>query len=114
MAALRGRSARLLVIGAHRRYRRMGVFVSYPCQVYEFDIVTGALRWNYNGGCDGGGGVTTALYDQVLFTSRLSYANLSTGNALLAFNGTQIGTLGNLSSSLACERGVGFSYDPAV
>jgi outer membrane protein assembly factor BamB len=91
-----------------------GVFVSYPCQAYEFDIVTGALRWNYNGGCDGGGGVTTALYDQVLFTSDLISANPGTGNALLAFNGTQIGTLGNLSSSLAYQRGVGFSYPPAL
>jgi outer membrane protein assembly factor BamB len=91
-----------------------GVFVSFPCQAYEFDIVTGALRWNYNGGCDGGGGVTTALYDQVLFTSNLLSSNLSTGNALLAFDGTQRGTLGNLSSSLAYQRGVGFSYPPAL
>ena len=76
-----------------------GVFVSYPCQAYEFVIVTGALRWNYNGVCDGGGGVTTALYDQVLFTSDLISASPSTGNALLAFNGTQIGTLGNLPAA---------------
>jgi outer membrane protein assembly factor BamB len=91
-----------------------GVFVSYPCQAFEFDIVTGALRWNYNGGCDGGGGVTTALYDQVLFTSDLSISNSGTGNALLAYNGKQIGSLGNLSSSLAYQRGVGFSYPPAL
>lgn len=91
-----------------------GVFVSYPCQAYEFDIVTGALRWNYNGGCDGGGGVTAALYDQVLFTSNLSPGNLNGGNALLAFKGKQIGQLGNLSSSLAYQRGVGDSYPPAL
>jgi outer membrane protein assembly factor BamB len=90
-----------------------GVFVSYPCQAYEFDIVTGALRWNYNGGCDGGGGVTTALYDQLLFASELLSGNPSAGNVLLAFNGKRIGTLGNLSSSLAYQRGVGFSYPPA-
>jgi len=91
-----------------------GVFVSYPCQAYEFDQVTGALRWNYNGGCDGGGGITTAYYDQILFTSGLLEGNSQDGNAVLAYNGHLIGNLGNLSSSLAYQSGIGSSYPPAL
>jgi len=91
-----------------------GVFVSYPCQAYEFDMVTGALRWNYNGGCDGGGGVTTALYNQTLFTSDLQVNDLQSGSALLAYNGKVLKNLGNISSSLAYQRGIGFSYPPAL
>jgi len=34
------------------------VYVSYPCQVYSFDLATGGSNWHYNGGCDGGGGRT--------------------------------------------------------
>lgn len=38
-----------------------GVYVSYPCQVYRFSPA-GKLDWNYNGGCEGGGGKTPVLY----------------------------------------------------
>ena len=91
-----------------------GVFVSYPCQAYELDMVTGAIRWNFNGGCDGGGGVTTALYDQTLFTSYLLEKDLDSGNALLAYNGKRLGKLGNLENANAYETGIGFSYPPAL
>src|SRR5262249_11439650 len=33
-----------------------GVYVSYPCQVYDFDPASGVPLWHYNGGCEGGGG----------------------------------------------------------
>jgi outer membrane protein assembly factor BamB len=91
-----------------------GVFVSFPCQVFEFDILTGVQRWNRNGGCDGGGGVTAALYDQLLFTSEINVNNSSTGYALLAFNGAVHGPLGDLANSNAYVRGVGVSYPPAL
>lgn len=35
-----------------------GVYVSYPCQVYDFNLTTGASNWHYAGPCDGGGGKT--------------------------------------------------------
>ena len=38
-----------------------GVFVSYPCQVYKFDPLSGATLWHYAGPCSGGGG-RTAVY----------------------------------------------------
>ena len=38
-----------------------GVYVSYPCQVYDFDPLSGAQLWRYNGGCEGGGGRTPVL-----------------------------------------------------
>ena len=91
-----------------------GVFVSFPCQVFEFDMVTGVQRWNRDGGCDGGGGVTAALYDQLLYTSEIDVNNSSTGHALLAFNGAVRGALGDLANSNAYQRGVGDFYPPAL
>jgi outer membrane protein assembly factor BamB len=38
-----------------------GVYVSYPCQYYDFAPKTGKLVWQYNGGCDGGGGETVVV-----------------------------------------------------
>ena len=81
-----------------------GVFVSFPCQVFEFDMVTGVQRWNRDGGCDGGGGVTAALYDQLLYTSEIDVNNSSTGHALLAFDGAVRGALGDLANSNAYQR----------
>jgi outer membrane protein assembly factor BamB len=91
-----------------------GVFASFPCQVFEFDILTGVQRWNRNGGCDGGGGVTAALYDQLLYTSEIDINNYSKGYALLAFNGAVHGKLGDLANSNFYQRGVGDSYPPAL
>ncbi len=35
-----------------------GVYVSYPCQTYDFDPTTGNLLWSNSTGCEGGGGAT--------------------------------------------------------
>lgn len=43
-----------------------GVFVSYPCQVYRFTHA-GRLVWNYDGGCEGGGGRTPVAYRESLY-----------------------------------------------
>jgi outer membrane protein assembly factor BamB len=64
-----------------------GLFVSYPCQVYKFDPISGAPRWHYNGPCDGGGGRTTA-YDSGQLYSR----DLGSGTIFDAATGAQIGT----------------------
>jgi outer membrane protein assembly factor BamB len=44
-----------------------GVFVSYPCQVYKFDPLTGASLWHYAGPCEGGGGKTPAYANGLLY-----------------------------------------------
>lgn len=44
-----------------------GVFVSYPCQVYKFDPITGVPIWHYSGGCEGGGGKTPAYANGRLY-----------------------------------------------
>src|SRR5258706_2974726 len=46
-----------------------GVYVSYACnQAYDFTPKTGNLIWHYSGPCEGGGGATTALYHNQLYT----------------------------------------------
>lgn len=44
-----------------------GVFVSYPCQVYKFDLITGSSLWHYAGTCSGGGGKTPAYANGLLY-----------------------------------------------
>jgi outer membrane protein assembly factor BamB len=44
-----------------------GVFVAYPCQVYKFDPIAGTPLWHFNGGCEGGGGATTAYANNLLY-----------------------------------------------
>ena len=67
-----------------------GVFVSFPCQAYEFDIATGVPRWHVNNACSGGGGATTVLYDQLLITSWLNASALQDGIVLRALDAVQI------------------------
>ncbi len=43
-----------------------GVFVSYPCQVYKFDL-SGSPLWHYSGGCSGGGGRTSVYANGLLY-----------------------------------------------
>jgi outer membrane protein assembly factor BamB len=44
-----------------------GIFVSYPCQVYKFDPISGITAWHYDGGCSGGGGKTSTYFNNQLF-----------------------------------------------
>jgi outer membrane protein assembly factor BamB len=44
-----------------------GVYVTYPCQTYDFNPTTGEQIWHSNRSCDGGGGSTPVLYDGLLF-----------------------------------------------
>lgn len=71
-----------------------GVFVAYPCQYYGFAPTTGNLLWNYNGGCDGGGGETP-----VYFSNNVYVADTGNGNYVLdAATGKQTGSFGGLSA----------------
>ncbi len=45
-----------------------GVYVSYPCQTYDFSPTTGALLWNNSTGCEGGGGATGTLANGVYYS----------------------------------------------
>lgn len=66
-----------------------GVFVTYPCQAYKFDPLTGSSLWNYSGPCEGGGGRTAA------YANGLLYMRDWTNPLGLVFDGaagTQVGT----------------------
>jgi outer membrane protein assembly factor BamB len=67
-----------------------GVFVSYPCQVYKFDPITGASLWHYSGGCSGGGGNTPVYANGLLYVREWFSPPL--GQIYDATNGTQVGT----------------------
>jgi len=56
-----------------------GVYVSYPCQTYDFRPLTGELVWNDNAGCEGGGGATGLVANGVVYSPNLpsSYGGAS-------------------------------------
>ena len=86
-----------------------GVFVSFPCQAYEFDIATGAPRWHVNNGCFGGGGATSVLYDQLLITSWLNISALQDAIVLRALDAVQVADLpGPTSMSPAVQSGMSY------
>jgi outer membrane protein assembly factor BamB len=43
------------------------VYVTYPCQTYDFQAETGESLWANNSGCDGGGGATPVVANGELF-----------------------------------------------
>ncbi len=67
-----------------------GVFVSYPCQVYKLDPLTGTTLWHYAGPCEGGGGSTAAYANNQLFVR--DYASNPPDQVFDAGTGTQLGT----------------------
>jgi outer membrane protein assembly factor BamB len=70
-----------------------GVYVSYPCQVYDFDLVSGTPLWRYNGGCEGGGGRTP-----VLAGGKLYVRDPPAGTIYDAANGSILGTFASASA----------------
>jgi len=69
-----------------------GVFVSYPCQVYKFDPITGASLWHYSGPCEGGGGETSVFANGSLYVRDFINYNSPTGQIYDSTNGVQTGT----------------------
>jgi outer membrane protein assembly factor BamB len=72
-----------------------GVYVSYPCQYYDFAPKTGSVIWHYAGGCDGGGGATVVVAAGLAFV-RDPYGagsntifDAGTGKAVGSFAATQ-------------------------
>ena len=45
-----------------------GVYVSYPCWTYDFRPATGDSIWSNNTGCEGGGGATPVVANQILYS----------------------------------------------
>lgn len=74
-----------------------GVFVSYPCQVYKFDLLAGSPIWHYNGPCEGGGGKTAAYAPSALYVRDFPMAN-PIGVVFDAFDGSVIGNFGTAAS----------------
>lgn len=64
-----------------------GVFVSYPCQVYKLDPLTGSSLWRYSGGCSGGGGKTAAYANGLLYVR-----DFAKRQVFDAATGTEVGT----------------------
>lgn len=76
-----------------------GVFVSYPCQVYKFDPITGESLWHYSGPCQGGGGETSAYANGLLYVRDPILSTINNPSSLEppgriydATIGTQVGT----------------------
>jgi outer membrane protein assembly factor BamB len=72
-----------------------GLFVSYAClQTYGFNPIEGSLLWHADGPCQGGGGMTTALYQGQLWTRDWSTGNqvvdARSGAMLHGFEGDRI------------------------
>jgi outer membrane protein assembly factor BamB len=67
------------------------VYVSYPCQTYDFDPQTGKQIWHSDRSCDGGGGSTPVLYDGLLFVGD-SGASSDNGLILKADSGKVAGS----------------------
>ena len=71
-----------------------GVYVTYPCQTYDFNPLTGALNWNNSTGCEGGGGATGTYANGVYYSpNNISYSGMSfdaeTGNVLSSYSASQ-------------------------
>jgi outer membrane protein assembly factor BamB len=70
-----------------------GVYVSYVCpQTYKFAPKTGALIWHYNPPCDGGGGATPVLYNDLLYVRDWSSRLGHNGDILNASTGAVVGS----------------------
>lgn len=70
-----------------------GVFVSYPCQVYKLDLITGSQIWRHNGPCEGGGGKTAAYAHGSLYV-RDPMLNTPIGTIYDAYDGVTTGLFG--------------------
>ncbi len=77
-----------------------GVYVTYPCQTYDFGPLTGALLWHNDSGCEGGGGATGTFGGGVYYSPNqpAGYSGMSfdaeTGAFLSAYTASQPPALG--------------------
>ena len=77
-----------------------GVYVSYPCQTYDFNPTSGAYVWSNSTGCDGGGGATGTYANGVYYSPNQAsgYSGMSfdaeTGNFLSSYQSGQPPAIG--------------------
>ena len=67
-----------------------GVYVTYPCQTYDFQPATGTTVWHDNGGCEGGGGATGAIANGVYYSPNNGPGSL--GQSFNAETGSKLST----------------------
>lgn len=82
-----------------------GVYVTYPCQTYDFRPATGESVWHINTGCDGGGGDTPVVADQLVYSPE-NVAGYS-GTIYGAENGSVQGTFTG-DGPVAVAAGIGY------
>ncbi len=89
-----------------------GVYVSYVCpQTYKFNPTSGQLIWHYNGGCEGGGGASAALYQGMVYVRDIiDYP--TDGITLSATNGSYVGGF-NSTYSPAFWQNLAFYTEPS-
>lgn len=68
-----------------------GVYVSYPCQTYDFAPQNGFAVWHDAGPCEGGGGATGSYANGVYYSPDVP--GFGTGTAFDAEAGTRLSTL---------------------
>ncbi len=85
-----------------------GVYVSYPCQYYDFAPATGKQIWFAGGGCDGGGGSTPVVYKNQVFIRDPS--GEETNPILDASTGALLGTFA-ASAAPVVQGKIGYFLD---
>ena len=68
-----------------------GVYVTYPCSTYAFEPLTGDSLFFNNTGCEGGGGATPVVANNVLYSPNSGGASNS-GTTFNATSGVILGT----------------------
>jgi outer membrane protein assembly factor BamB len=94
-------------------YGDNGIYVSYSCQYYKLDPVSGVLDWWDDSGCNGGSGNTPVYY-----AKRVYVEDPANGNFILdAGNGDYMGTFGANNGDppafwqISKGKSLGFSLD---
>ena len=76
-----------------------GVYVSYACpQTYRFDPKTGGQIWHFEGGCEGGGGESAAVYHGLVFVRDTFDFYPTDGIALSVSDGSLVGGFSSIYS----------------
>ena len=82
-----------------------GVYVSYPCQSYDFRPLTGEQVWNANTGCSGGGGATGTVANGIDYSP-----NGITGFSGLSYNAETGAVVSSYSASVPPAIGAQMGY----
>lgn len=87
------------------------VFITYACQVYRFELRASTQLWHHGGGCQGGGGKTSAYAGGQLFTRN---STLSPRNTIFdAATGNPVGTFqADYLPAFSAQSGFSLAGDP--